>query len=202
MEEDDDNRACLEFLQEMNVNRGCGMRTATFVEEDSDAFDWRDRGSAKGRGEAECVCGSCGTFVADTFRIELCRKDMRRRNTVGSFGSPLIFFAKAPKDEDAGENNGECESEPSAVGNLGESRGKIETVKRADNKEATKDNDGWGSPDDQGHKGNHRSCNEGYKNNTYTVSLTETSGLEVRPKRLSNKVYSTSNRDLRFCRPL
>lgn len=80
---------------------------------------------------------------------------MRRRNTVGSFGSPLIFFAKAPKDEDAGKDKGECKGEPGAVGNLGESRGKVETVKGAENKKATKNNNGWGSPNDQGYERNH-----------------------------------------------
>lgn len=121
MEEDDHGRTCLKFLQEMNVNGRGGVGTATLVEEDSDSFDGGDWGSAKGRGKPERVCGNHAVFIADALRIGLGRKNMRGRDTVGSFGSPLVFFAKAPKNEDAGEYEGECEGEPGAVRNLSES---------------------------------------------------------------------------------
>lgn len=62
-------------------------------------------------------------------------EDVRGGNAVRSFGSPLVFFAKAPENEDTGEDNGKHEGKPCPVWDFGERRREVETVERAEDQE-------------------------------------------------------------------
>lgn len=53
MEEDDDGGTGLKFLQEVDIDRGRGLRAAGFIEEDTNTFDERDGGCTKGVGKME-----------------------------------------------------------------------------------------------------------------------------------------------------
>jgi len=83
----------------------------------------------------------------------------------------LFLLSVAPEDEDAGEEDGEAECEPSSVRDFGESGGEIETVEEAEDDEAGQDDEDLETPDYEGYKGDHAGCEEGDKDNADAVGF-------------------------------
>ena len=107
-------------------------------------------------------------------------KELGRSEAVFGLGSPLAFFAVAPEDENGGEEDGEAEGEPGAVGDFGEGGGEVEAVKSAEEDEEGESEEDGEAPDDEGDKGDHTGCNESDEDDTDTVGFAELGGLYSR----------------------
>lgn len=92
VEEDHDLRGGGEFVEELDEDQG--SHVPDFVKEDAEALDIGEGVSAEDGGEAELAI------------VILCHQ-VRGLKAVFGFGFPLLFFAEAPEDEDAGQDDGE-----------------------------------------------------------------------------------------------
>ena len=92
MEEYHDLRGGGELVEELDKDQW--GHVANFVEKDPKAFDVGEGISAEDGGEAELA-------------IFALFDQVRWLEAVLRFGFPLLFFAEAPEDEDAGQDDGE-----------------------------------------------------------------------------------------------
>ena len=113
LQEDGEVGAGLELLQELRVDGGDGL--AGLVEEDAEALDGGELGAAEERVEA---LGGGGCSVGLDVGVGR-GEEARGRNAVAGLGRPLRLLAVAPEDEDRGEEDGEEQGEPGAVGDFG-----------------------------------------------------------------------------------
>ena len=88
-----------------------------------------DTVTAEDTGELELSVGARGDEVG-------------RQEAVRCLGGPLLLFAKAPEDEDAGKDNGKSESEPGALRYFQECGGEVRSVKCAEDEETEQDEKG------------------------------------------------------------
>jgi len=86
--------------------------------------DGRDRCAVFVKKDAEALHGADGTaavFRREDSSVSLLLHEVRGWEAVCAFGGPLLLFAEAPEDEKCGEDAGECQCEPSSVGDFGQS---------------------------------------------------------------------------------
>jgi len=104
VEEDNYFRARTEFLHKLCEYDGNHTIT-DLVEEDTNAIGPRNDTAAE----------RCSEFNGAIFRR---REEVGRFKTVFPFGSPLLYLAETPQDEDAREDEREHECEPSTFGDF------------------------------------------------------------------------------------
>ncbi len=102
MEQDHDLGSGDEFDQELTEDGR--DRCAVFVEKDAESLHGAD--------------GTAAVFWREYRSVCLLLDKVRSWETVCAFGGPLLLFAEAPEDEECGEDAGECQCEPSSVGDL------------------------------------------------------------------------------------
>ena len=97
----------------------------------------------------------------------------RELEAVGCLGSPLVFLAEAPEYEQTGQDRGEREREPGAVGDFGERGGKIDGVVAGEEEPGHKDDERVEAPDEKGRESDHARVEEGDEDDADAVRVAQ-----------------------------
>lgn len=92
-------------------------------------------------------------------------------------GAPLVLLAEAPEQEDAGEDAGDGDGEPGALGHLDERGGEVQAVDGGEEEPGEDDEEGGEAPDDQGREGHHAGVEEGHEHDADTEGLVNKMGV-------------------------
>ena len=116
VEEHDNRRGRLEFLQEVDEDGWCPIRAPRFIEEDANASESADECTAHTGPEVQ----DSRATVFLSVRGEI-GQQLAWGNPVLPFGMPLVLLPIAPEDENARQEDGETKGKPSAIGYFRES---------------------------------------------------------------------------------